>query len=132
MEVNPAIKKYQRVKQILDYQLILLRESKSAANRFKRQKVFSARELEYMANVYRNLFKQSLNNLDELTTVITANTLRMSDEERLKAIDRIFLDMQDKLMFLRSFNNSTLVLAAHRDKEKRETEAMQGIYGISK
>ncbi len=132
MQVNPAIRKYHRVKQIIDYQIILVKEYKSAFNGFKKQKVFSSGELDYMGRVYSNLFKQSLHNMDELTAVVTADKLRMSDDERLKAIDRIYLDMQDKLLFLRGFNNSTSVLGSQRDREKREIEAMKGIYGISR
>lgn len=132
MQVNPSIRKYQRVKQIIDYQIILVKEYKSAFNRFKQQKVFSSAELDYMGKVYGNLFKQSLHNIDELTAVVTANKLRMSDDERLKAIDRIYLDMQDKLMFLRSFNHSTSILGSQRDREKREIDAMKGVYGITR
>jgi hypothetical protein len=70
--------------------------------------------------------------MDELTAVVTADKLRMSDDERLKAIDRIYLDMQDKLIFLRSFNHSTSVLGLQRDREKRAIDAIKGVYGITR
>ena len=131
MEVSPAVKHYKRVADIISYQVILVKEYKSAFNRFKRDNNFNEQELAYLGRVYKNLFKQSLDNLDNLVTIITANQLRMSDDERLGAIDRIFADMQDKLLFLRHFNNNTTVLALQRAKEKNDAGTMRLIYGIN-
>ena len=131
MEVSPTVKHYKRVADIISYQVILIKEYKSAFNRFKRDNNFNQQELAYLGRVYENLFKQSLNNLDDLVTIITANKLRMSDDERLGAIDKIFADMQDKLLFLRHFNNNTTVLALQRAKEKNDAGTMRLIYGIN-
>ena len=114
LEVSPTVKNYKRVADIVDYQIILVKEYKSAFNRFKQDNNFNQQELAYLESVYENLFKQSLNNLDDLVTIITANKLRMSDDERLDAIDKIFSDMQDKLLFLRYFNNNTTILAVQQ------------------
>lgn len=130
MQASPAVRKYRKVGDIINYQLVLVREYKAAFNRFRQQNLFQLAELDYMGRVYGNLFNKSLENLDELTTVVTAGKLRMSDDERLKAIDRIYLDMQDKLQFLRSFNNSTTMLALQRDREKKDAAHLKSIYGI--
>lgn len=131
MEVSPTVKNYRRVADIINYQVILVKEYKSSFNRFKRDNNFNQQELAYLGRVYENLFKQSLNNLDDLGTIITANKLRMSDDERLKAIDKIFADMQDKLLFLRYFNNNTTVLAVQRAKERNDANTMRLVYGIN-
>jgi len=131
MDVSPTVKNYKRVANIINYEVILINEYKSAFNRFKRDTNFNEQELAYLGRVYKNLFKQSLDNLDNLVTIITANQLRMSDDERLGAIDRIFADMQDKLLFLRHFNNYTTVLALQRAKEKNDAGTMRLIYGIN-
>ena len=131
MDVSPTVKNYKRVADIISCQVILIKEYKSAFNRFKRDTNFNEQELAYLGRVYKNLFKQSLDNLDNLVTIITANQLRMSDDERLGAIDRIFDDMQDKLLFLRHFNNNTTVLALQRAKEKNDAGTMRLIYGIN-
>ena len=131
MQLSPTIKKYKRVADIINYQIILVKEYKTAFNRFKKDNNFNSQELEYLGRVYDNLFKQSLKNLDDLVTVITANKLRMSDDERLKAIDHIFADMQDKVMFLRHFNNNTTILAVQRAKERNDAATIRNIYGIT-
>jgi hypothetical protein len=52
----------------------------------------------------------------------------MSDDERLQAIDRIFADTEDKLLFLRSFNNQAGILNLQRIKEKADVSTMQKLY----
>jgi hypothetical protein len=131
MTVSPTVKKYKRIADIINNQILIVKEYKNAFNRFKKDGNFNLGEIEYLGKVYGNLFKQSLNDLDELTIIITDSKLRMSDDERLEAIDRIFNNMQDKLLFLRHFNNNTTILAVQRAREKNDVATMQKIYGVT-
>lgn len=131
MEVSPTVRNYKKVADIINYQILIVKEYKSAYRRFREDGNFNPQELDYFGKVYTNLFNQSLRNLDALTTVITANKLRMSDDERLKAIDDIFNSMLDKLTFLRQFNNNTIILAIQRAREKKDANTLQKIYGIT-
>jgi hypothetical protein len=130
LEVSPAVRKYKRVADIISYQRKIMQEHKQAFNYFKGTGSFTSEEINYVGKVYGNLFQQSLKSLDELLMVITASGLRMSDDERLEAIDRIFSDMQDKLTFLRSFNNSTKLLAVQRIKEQAEVDISRKLSAI--
>lgn len=131
MQVSPTVRNYRRVGDIVNYQVLLVKEYKAAFDRFRNSGNFNPDEIAYLERVYDNLFKQSLRNLDELASVVTANKLRMSDDERLAAIDKIYADMQDKLLFLRSFNNNTSVLAIQRAKERNDVNAMRNIYKVN-
>ncbi|MFT4152240.1 TerB family tellurite resistance protein [Parafilimonas sp.] len=131
MEVSPTVRNYRRVAGIANDQVTLIKEYRNAYKRFKQDKNFSADELTYLSHVYDNLFKESLRNLDDLLTIVTAGKARMSDDERLEAIDRIYDDMQDKLMFLRDFNNNTAILAVQKAKEKNDAETISKIYGLN-
>jgi DNA repair ATPase RecN len=131
MQVSPTVRKYKRVGDIIHYQVLLVKEYKAAFNRFKNSGNFNPEEIAYLEKVYYKLFKESIRNLDELTSVISANTLRMSDDERLAAIDKVYADMQEKLSFLRNFNNSTSVLGIQRTKERNDINAMRSIYKVN-
>lgn len=120
MQVSPAVKNYKRVAEIVEYQISIVKESRNGMNRFIKSGNFSGQEINYFEKVYGNLLNQSLRNLDELTMVITADKLRMSEDERLKAVDDIYEQMQDKLLFLRNFNTTSNVLALQRSKEKND------------
>lgn len=131
MLVSPEIKKYRRVADIISYQKNIISEYKSAFDRFKSSDSFTAAEISYLGLVYKQLFDQSVDNLDELLTVITSSKLRMGDDERLKAIDRIFADTEDKLMFLRSFNKEASILNLQRQKEKADVNAAKKYYNLN-
>lgn len=131
MSVSPTVRNYKRIADIINGQVLIVKEYKNALSRFKQDKNFNVEEIDYLSKVYDNLFKESLNNLDELTIVITSNKLRMSDDERLSAIDRINGEMQNKLIFLRQFNNNTTILAIQRAREKNDATSFMKIYGLT-
>lgn len=130
MAVSPAVAKYARIAAIISMQLQLVKEYRSYFTRFKEDPHFTLNEIGYIGKVYTNLVSQSLKNLDALLNVITAGKLRMSDEERLHAIDGIYEDMQDKLVFLRDFNNSTSILSIQKEKEQEDIEVMRHLYEL--
>jgi len=130
MQVSPAVKKYKRIGEIISMQGQLVKEYKSAFRRFEASNLFNENEMTYMKNVYANLFNKSLQNLEELSMIVTAGKLRMSDDERLNAIDRIFNDAGDKLIFLRIFNKENNVLAIQRGREMVDTEVSKKLNGL--
>lgn len=130
LQVSPTVKKYKRVADIITCQTQIVKEYKAAFRRFNSSNLFNISELNYMSNVYSNLFNKSLQNLDELTIVITAGKLRMSDDERIAAIDRVYTEITDKLVFLRSFNNETNVLAIQRGREMVDTKLSEKLNGL--
>ena len=128
--VNPKLRKYQRVADIIRYQTELLKEYKTAFNEFKHSEKFTPEEIDYLGKVYGNLFDRSLQNIDELTLVLTDSKLRMSDDERLTTIDRIYKEMQDKLSFLRTFDQRTKLLELQRSRAQQEASEMGQLYDI--
>lgn len=125
--VSPEVKKYARVKDILTVQKAIVSEATGALGRFRSSEHFSSAELGYLGEVYQRLLKNSVDQLDELAMVITSSKLRMSDEERLSAIDRIFGAAQEKLMFLRDFNTENSLLVLARKKEKASIKGVQDL-----
>lgn len=130
MEVSPAVKKYQKVPAIIGYQLALIKEYKRAYSWFQGSGWFNVQELQYLSRVYDNLFKSSLKNLDELTNIVTAGKLRMSDDERLQSIDRLHAEMEDKVLFLRHFNSEASVLALQRAREQNDVDGIRLMYDL--
>jgi hypothetical protein len=123
LEVSPTVQKYNRIAQIVEMQIRLRKEYTTAYKRFTASNFFSADELDYLQRVYAQLFDQSLKNISDLTTILTAGKLRMSDDERLSAIDHIYDDQRDQLDFLCLFNNKNSLLLVQRAKEKNNTQS---------
>lgn len=131
LEVSPAVKNYKRIADIVAAQISLVREYKTALRQFKESGKFRIDEIAYMSKVYSNLFNQSVQNLDDLATVITAGKLRMSDEERLSAIDNIWKETSSQLNFLRHFNSQTKILALQRAKDQNDISTMNQLYNVN-
>ncbi len=129
--VNPSVKNYARISQIIGYQQQLVKDYKNALERFRADGNLTADEIQFIERVYSDLSRQSLRNLDELYMIITASQLRMSDEERLQAIDRVYYDLEDKLFFLKEFNSTTQILIMQRAKAKQDFNALQNLHDVT-
>jgi len=131
LSVSPAVKNYRKVVYIIEYQKLLIEQSKRAYDRFKNDQNLTVREVQYIEQVFERLGIQSLNNLDELLMVVTASKLRMNDEERFSAIDRIYSQMERKLTFLKVFTSNTDGISKYRSKQKSDIDALRKVYGIT-
>jgi len=109
-----------------------VKQYKIAFNAFRSSNLFSIEEMEYMSAVYGRLTKESLKNLEELMLIVTASKLRMSDDERLNGIDRIYANMEDAWLFLCDFNNRAKMLGLQRAKANNDVETVKILYGIGK
>jgi hypothetical protein len=130
LEASPTVKKYKHVGGIITLQLQLVKEYKSSFRQFLSAGVFNSEEIQYLQDVYQNLVDRSLKNLDELLMIITSGQLRMNDAERLNAIDRIYTDMQDKVQFLRYFNDKTTLVILQKKKGLKDVDDLSRLFGI--
>ena len=131
LQISPVVQKYQKVTDIINCQLQIISEYGTAYNRFKQDGNFSPDEIIYIGKVYSNLIDESMKGLSDLTTVLTEKSLRASDDERLNIIDQLDAEMQNRLSFLRYFDNNTTVLALQRAREKNDLNTVEKIYGIN-
>jgi hypothetical protein len=129
LSINPSVKNYVRVGDIISSQITMVAEYKSALSSFSHSGAFTPSELSYLANVYSNLVDKSMDNLDELVMVLTESELRMSDGERVITIDHIFNEMQEKLNFLRQFNGRAGVVASQRQATLHQLNTLQSLFG---
>jgi len=130
LEISPVVKKYKRIADIISYQLRIVKLSKAAYAKFKLDKNFTVEEIKVIGNVYDQLLNEGLKCLDELIMIITAGELRMSDDERLQAIDGIYTKILEQFSFLKELNNSTTVLSVQREKEQQDVDMSRKIHGI--
>ncbi|WP_439696990.1 TerB family tellurite resistance protein [Mucilaginibacter sp. AW1-7] len=129
--VSPTVRRYPRVTDIMNDQAALISEYKSASGSFIRDQHFSPDELAYMMIIYNNLVSQSLKNLDDLSMIVTDSKLRMSDGERLAAIDRIYLESRNQLSYLRKFNDQAARITWQRAQGTADKQGVKSMYGLT-
>lgn len=131
LQISPTVKNYKRIADIIVAQVKIVAEYKTNFRNFQKSDLFSHNEIYYLSKVYSNLINQSVTNLDNLAMVLTAGKLRMSDDERLSAIDGIWKKAEDQIIFMRYFNNSTKILALQRAKEQKDVSTMNQLYDVN-
>jgi hypothetical protein len=129
--VKSLIETYKEVKGIIDMQIFLVNEYKTALSLFKGDSFFSVADIDYMERVYSGIFDQSLKNLDQLTDVVHSFTFQMTDQERLAIIKDVKNQMAENLSALRAFTNSNKMLRINKIKDQREIKTIKAYYGIN-
>ncbi|NLR67911.1 TerB family tellurite resistance protein [Chitinophaga varians] len=127
-QVSPEVKKYHKVAEIIQYQIQLSKQYKDAMKDFRSNSGFSINELDFLDNMYSNISKASLKNLEDLLAILTPNTIRASDEERLKVIDAIHVEMLEKVDFFKKFTSSSIIMELQKRKEASEIKAIGSLY----
>lgn len=129
MEVSPAVRNYYKVADIVRKQVDIVKSCKATLRQVRASDLLLAGELDYQSKVMGNLMKGSLQQLEALALVLTTGALRMSDEERLKAVDRVWEETNMQLTFLRSFTAETKILLVQRHKERQDNGAIRRLQG---
>lgn len=88
------------------------------------------KESNYASSVYGNLVKDCNDLVDELEMVTNNDQLQLKDDERIRRIDKIYLQMQDRYQFSQSFANEIRLLVRGRRKEAIEVNKFSSLYGI--
>ncbi len=128
--VNPQIKRYKKVADIIAMQISIAKQSGNVIKGFRNNHHFKLTEINYLQGVYSKLLSDCAKNLDELFTLITNASLQMKDDERIKSIDKIYLDMQDKQQFVRAFSNNTVGLSIQRSNEENDILISKKLNGL--
>lgn len=128
--VNPKIRKYIKVADIIDYQVRIIKATNQTLQKTRSANQFTQSELAYCKQVFDNLLIECSKGIDELLLVISSNILEMKDDERIKRIDNIHIYMQDKYEFCASFCNEMAVLSAQRLADQVEVNHSNIINGL--
>ena len=128
--VSPAVSSYSKVGDVITKEAMLVLDYQAASGYFRGSGFFTPQELDGFATNYAGLLQRGQKDADELTLVTTDGELRMSDAERLSAIDRIDADMTKQLSLLHSFNDDVALQAAQRAQVRGEIGTVRGLYGI--
>ncbi len=128
--VNAKVKQYKKITEIIAIQINIARQSAKAIKSFRGNQHFTNAEIDYLQDVFSSLLTECSKTLDELFNLITNGNLQMKDDERIRAIDRLYADMQDKQQFARSFCNSAAGLSVQRSNEANDIIISKKLNGL--
>lgn len=128
--INPKVRNYSKVADIIALNIKTIKQYKTAMKQVRSTVSFENGEINYFDKVFTVLLDDCMRVTDELTMLLTANELTMSDDERIKRIDLLYADMQDKYVFANSFSNDINVMALQRSKVLHEAATVRSLHGL--
>lgn len=129
-KIKSYIAEYDRVKDIINKQLLIIKEFDQASANFQKDSHFSAAELNTMSQVYAGIFNQCDNNLDQLNIVINAFTTQMSDAQRLRIIDDAGAKMDKAYSDIVQFDQQNMMISLQRSRDENDLNMVKSMYGI--
>ena len=129
-QVNSSIGNYDKIDGITNLQMQILQVDDGIKKFTQDNENILADEKDYINKVMANLLSNCADNLDELKKLTTNDSLLMRDDQRLKRIDNLYIDMEDKYAFAKYFQSSVQTLALSRAKGINDINASKLLYGI--
>src|SRR5690349_14387249 len=81
-KVKNTIATYQRVRQIMERQVMILSEYRRTWELVNQDKHFTSTEIDYMYRVYSGIIDESVYNLDQILLVVNSFKTQMTDSKR--------------------------------------------------
>lgn len=122
-QVNPKIKKYARVAEIIALQIKIIKSYKNLYAQIRQGDLFHGDEIDYIKRVFDRLIENCDTDMDELLTILTDGKLEMKDDQRMKRIDLIYQSMLDNYTFSQNFGNQAKLMSLAKEKEINETKS---------
>lgn len=129
-KVKSLISYYQRVKDLSQKQVELVESYKRAWGLLKKDKHFTAAELDYMGRVYQGILDESIKNLDQISLVVQSFQTTMSDAKRLELINQAVARVHENHRHLSKFNTENKMLSIQRAETDQEALVLKQLYGL--
>ncbi len=124
--VSPVVRNSVQVAEIINFQLKISKR----LNYLKTNDWLSVDNQFYIRKVKDHVMEECATDLEELLLVITSGKVEMSDDERIKRLDRIHNAMLDKAEFTQSFCSQVDLLIRQKEDSQRSIDQLKKYHGI--
>lgn len=122
--VSPVIRNNSKVAEIIALGLGIGKNF----NGIKSSLYLSASDQQYIASVRAKVLDDCAKDLEELLLVVTSGKLEITDDERIKRLDKVYAAMQDKSAFTQSFTGQVHALLMQKNSEQRSINQTRRFY----
>jgi hypothetical protein len=123
-QVNPVIRDDKRVDEIVAMQQYISQAFGGIGN----SSLLSADQNYYTSSVKDKVLTECKADMDELLLIITSGKVEMTDDERIKRLNKVYLSMQDKTAFAQNFCNQVGLLIHQRSDEIESIKQLRRYY----
>jgi hypothetical protein len=125
--VNPVLAKNHKVKEIADSH----HEISLHFSRIKNDNL-SSQEWLYIKNVMSIVLRESKRSLSDLKIIVTSGNLQANDNQRLRMINKLYKEMEERLNFCKSFISDVKMLQNLRKQEKGTLTNSLRLFNLTK
>lgn len=130
LKVNPKIKNYVKVGEIVLMQIQINKTYKQTLQRLRNDDLFHGDELDYIQRSFDRLFDSCNKTLNELLEVTADAKLEMNDDQRIERIDSLHRTMLDDYAFCQSFCKEASLLSLSRTKDNNDVKSARALQGL--
>lgn len=123
--VNPLVRNNTKVAEIIAFQLAINRSFSTIND----HPILLQNNQLYIRDVKEELMKACAADMEELLLIVTSNKLEMTDDQRIKRLDKVHKEMLDKSAFSQYFANQVSLLIQQRVKEHQSIHHLEELYG---
>lgn len=128
--VSPKVKSYKKVADIITICVRVSTSINKTMQDANTSAALNAAEKRYLRRVFDKIAEACAADLDQLMNVITDTKFEMSDDERIRLIDQVYLSVVDKQSFVQSFKGSFHALIMQRRQQAEEINRSKILNGI--
>ncbi len=128
--VNPKIKKYARVADIISNQITVLKVCKENIRKVRSTGMFRPSEISAITDVTTTLFRETAQTIDQLASVILNGRYEMTDGERLVRIDRLYADSKKQVETSLTLSQQVSFVNQNRLQQFSDAASMRNLYAL--
>jgi hypothetical protein len=128
--VNPNVSSLGECVEIVALQAAIIERFSESMSRYRSSTRFGASEVEYIGQVYQTVLTDGLADVNALIDILTADKLKMSDDQRMARIRALDLSMRQRYELTAGFTNGADMLDAQRGAALGDIGTLQTLYGI--
>lgn len=128
--VNPKLRDYEQVHDIIEMssQIFTVRQNLEL---YLNSELFHGNEKDYIIRALLRVAEDTTEDLELLYDVLTDDTIAADDAQRIARIDALAKEMQGRYLFVKRFNDETLLLIAARQREASEASQSRRLYNLN-
>ena len=127
---SPSVKQSPALQQIASDNVAIVKLFQTAMQQFQMSGLFSAAELADLRSRYGDCNSRINDDLDVLEQVTSSGKLRMSDAERLQAMDGIRADITAQLASVKTMIGDYHKVQALRFQQRKDNDAIKVLSGL--
>jgi hypothetical protein len=128
--IKQAISTYEKVREIVVKQEQIISDYNKAYSLIKQDPHFSPNEISHIYAVYGGILNQSIDNINQLTRVLTSFLTQMDDSHRLKMIDEVGERVDQNYSDLHRYTQENIMLSMERAHDENDAAEIMALYGI--